>query len=137
MAFKIGDIVFLDKRGLIGWEDNDRTVTYIKNKLYTVLYSKNNVIKLYGVGSEIHPDHFKLYEMENGKIRGCNFFRRGDKVKVVLRGKLEWEPEDYTKVDDLKDDVIYEVMNYYINDNIVVELTNGRGGLHPNHFGLV
>ena len=133
---KEGDIVYLIKRGMIDWETQDYTLPLQKNQLYIVGEGSTDE-RLYTNGYVLHPGHFKLYEPEEeGKVKGCNWFVRGDKVKMVLRGKLDWEAEDYTIADGLDEKSVYNVRSCTINNigQVVIELTNDKGGLHPNHF---
>ena len=66
--FNKGDKVYLVKRGIFGTNSRDWTLgieTFYrleKNKLYTVLSTGDNTIKLEGCILSYHKDHFKKYE---------------------------------------------------------------------------
>ena len=66
MKFKVGDKVYLDKRGKFGNDRNDYSLIdgLVKNKIYTVLIiTVYNRVILENQNYNFHENHFKKYEV--------------------------------------------------------------------------
>ena len=131
-----GDSVYLAKRGIFGNEWMDNSTHLSKNKPYIIERFINECVKLYGEVGTYNEKHFKKWNIIDGKIRGINFFKKGDSVELVERGKMGWEPKDFTIDFMLETNKVYKVAYYVFNGtNSYIEIS-GRA-YYPNHFKKV
>ncbi len=148
MAFEIGDTVFLNKRELIGWEIGDpanmrqqnvRISFLIKNTPYTICEIDGDSVKLkYNSPVSYHEGHFKKAELTDGQIQSVNIFKTGDKIKLVNRGLIGWEINDYSVTDGYIENIEYTVCKFYFNSGHPFLITNKTyAPIHSNHFKKV
>ena len=131
---EVGDIVFVDKRVIRNNGDNI-VISLPKNTPYIIKSIKKGFLTLNG--SYYHEEHFKKWEVIDGKIRGNNIFKKGDKVTLFQRGMIGNESEDYTLIDEIEENVVYTVNHFeYMGGDANVILNKGES-LHSNHFKKV
>ena len=130
---KVNDIVFYVRSGIIGWEKEDNTLMFSKNKPYTVDSINGDKVRV-ASSLVVHKDHFEVREVEGGEIQGLKVFKPGDKVKLLIRGMIEWEQADYTISDKLIEEELYEVRSYILDMSQRYVILNKGSAIHPNHF---
>ena len=93
-------------------------------------------------GRRLHKHYFKKWDIVDGKICGVNIFKPGDQVVLSERGKIGWEPTDYTLIDKIEENVVYIVKSFIFgmhNSTLFLNKNGSQfgGSLHPNHFEKV
>ena len=138
--FRRYDVVFLERRGEIGWEKKigelNPTRHLQRNKLYNISYrtfGRRPSVGVYGVHGRFHPGHF--VSVDKSDIAGVNIFKKGDKVEAVSLEPFGWE---HDRCDRLIIGNTYIVEQFIIENNMIYMMVSDTGyAFHPNHFKKV